>query len=53
MLGCHVVQGAEDGLLITEKAIANPLLSDQPLGRLGYLAECGVHAEERQQGNPE
>jgi hypothetical protein len=53
MLGCHVVEGAKDSLLIAEEAVANPLVGDQPIGGLGYLAEGGVHAKERQQGNHE
>jgi hypothetical protein len=51
MVGCHVVKRTKHGLLITQEAIANPLLSDQSIGRLGDLPEGGVHTEERQQGN--
>ena len=53
MLGCEVVQSTEHGFLIAEKAIADPLLGHEPGGSLRYLAECGVHGKEGQQGDDE
>ena len=51
MIGRQVVERTKHGLLITQEAVAHPLLGDQPLGGFGYLAECGVHAKEGQQGD--
>ena len=51
MLARQVIERAEHSLLIAEEAIANPLLGNQPIGGLLHLAECGVHAKERQQSD--
>ena len=51
MVDGQVVQDTLNGRLVTEDAISDQLIDRDAVGRRGDLAEGGVHAEDRQQGD--